>query len=220
MHVFTHMAYNKHSSNYKLLKAWYHTSRSECPASTHGVSSSKPCFSSSILGLCSSLGQMEPPTSRYTQGKLWQCNFQGYRKSWPGNCENCDSQLVGTGHCFLFELVHLPYSSDIVEALAVARAISFALELGSSPFILEGDSEIVIKDLISTDVSFSPCGHILTSAKAITEPSSCASFFHVLRLGNSVAHNLTKYARHVRGFLVWMEDVSPHLQSLLSTNYG
>lgn len=91
--------------------------------------------------------------------------------------------------------MHLPYSSHIVEALAVARAISFGLELGSSPFILEGDSEIVIKDLISTDVSFSPCGHFLTLAKATTA------------------------ARHVRCFFMWMEDVHPHLQSLLSTDY-
>ena len=41
--------------------------------------------------------------------------------------------------------VHLPHSSNIIETLAIARAISFALELGFFNFILKGDSEVVIK---------------------------------------------------------------------------
>ena len=60
----------------------------------------------------------------------------------------------------------------------------------------------VIKSLISEDVSFSPFGHILASAKAITD---------------SINHNLAKHVRHVRGFLVWKENVPSHLQFALST---
>ena len=68
----------------------------------------------------------------------------------------------------LSELVNLPYSADIVEAMAVARAIYFAQEIGLNSFILEGDSEAVIKFLRSDDDSFSPFGHILVAAKATT----------------------------------------------------
>ena len=57
--------------------------------------------------------------------------------------------------------VPLPHTSDIVEALAAARAISVALELGFSSFILEGDSEVVIRSLKSDDASLSPFSHIL-----------------------------------------------------------
>ena len=120
----------------------------------------------------------------------------------------------------LSELVNLPYSSDMVEALAAARAIHFAQEIGLSSFILEGDSENVIKYLRSDDDSFSPFGHILAAAKATTENNGCISFSHIRRLGNSVAHNLAKHARHVRGFTVWMEDVPPHLQAVLSADNG
>ena len=99
----------------------------------------------------------------------------------------------------LSELVNLPYSSDIVEAMAAARAIHFAQEIGLNSFILEGDSETMIKCLRSDDDSFSPFGHILAAAKATTETNCCISFPHIRRLGNSVAHNLAKHARHVRG---------------------
>ena len=32
-------------------------------------------------------------------------------------------------------------------------------------------------------------------------------FQHVGRVGNTVAHNLARHARHVTGFSIWMEDV-------------
>ncbi|KAK9983869.1 hypothetical protein SO802_033394 [Lithocarpus litseifolius] len=89
----------------------------------------------------------------------------------------------------LSEQIQLPFSSDLVEALAAARAISFAQELNFSNFILEGDSELVIKALKNNDESLSPFGHILASAKAITDVN-CISFSHTRRLGNAVAHNL------------------------------
>ena len=97
------------------------------------------------------------------------------------------------------KLIPLSFSSNIVETLAIARAIS----------------EIVIKTLISNDDSFSPFGNILVATKATVETNYCISFSHVRRFGNFIAHNLAKYARHVRGFLVWMEDVPPHLQCVL-----
>ncbi|KAL0014626.1 hypothetical protein SO802_001695 [Lithocarpus litseifolius] len=127
---------------------------------------------------------------------------------------------LGQSIASLSELVNLPYSSDIVEAMAAARAIYFAQEIGLNSFILDGDSEAVIKCLISDDDSFSSFGHILVAAKATTETSCCISFSHIRRLGNSVAHNLAKHARHVRGFSVWMEDIPPHLQAILSADNG
>ena len=96
----------------------------------------------------------------------------------------CDSQ--GQALALLSERVPLPFSSDLVEALATVRAISLALEIGCLSFILEGDLERVINTLSSNEDFLSPFGHILDSAKALTE-SSCISFFHVCRLGNFVA---------------------------------
>ena len=105
----------------------------------------------------------------------------------------------------LSEQIQLPFSSDLVEAMATARALSFVAELGFSRFILEGDSELIIK---SNEDSLAPFGHILEVAKSTTDVNR-VSFTHVRRLGNAVAHNLAKHARHVAGLQVWMEDVPP-----------
>jgi len=107
----------------------------------------------------------------------------------------------------------------VIEALAAMRAISFTLEIGCSSFIVKGDSEHMINTLSSNKDSFSPFGYILDSAKALTE-SSRISFSHVHWLGNSIAHNLAKHARHVSSYLVWMEDVPPHLYSVLLDDAG
>ncbi|XP_065638616.1 uncharacterized protein LOC136071366 [Quercus suber] len=119
----------------------------------------------------------------------------------------------------LSEQIQLPFSSDLVEALAAARAISFAHELSFTNYVLEGDSDVVIKALKHSDDSLSSFGHILASAKTLTDVK-CITFSHTRRSGNAVAHNLAKHARHVLGFKVWMEDVPPHLHSVLIADYG
>ena len=101
----------------------------------------------------------------------------------------------------------------------MARAITFAQELNLSEYILEGDSNVVINTLKRNDESLSSFGHILASAKSLTDVN-CITFSHTPRIGNTVAHNLAKHARHVIGFKVWIEDVPPHLHSVLFTDYG
>ena len=87
----------------------------------------------------------------------------------------------------------LPFSPVIVEAMAAARVITFAQELGIKEFVLKGDSEVVITTLQSTEVSLTTYGHLLESAKSILTTSKCIAFTHICRIGNKVAHNLAKH---------------------------
>ena len=119
----------------------------------------------------------------------------------------------------LSEQTSLPFSPDITEALAAARAISFARGLSFTSFTLEGDSMNIIKSLKSEEASLSAFGHILSSAKSMMADGNIR-FSHVGRMGNMVAHNLTQHARHVRGFSIWMEDVPSHLTHVLYADYG
>ena len=89
----------------------------------------------------------------------------------------------------------LPFSPDIVEAMAAARAMTFAQELGIAEFILEGDLEVVINSLQSKEASLSSFGHLLESAKSTLVSSKCIAFSHVRRIGNKVVHNLARHAR-------------------------
>ena len=66
----------------------------------------------------------------------------------------------------LSEQAPLPYAPEIVEAMAAARAISFAQEIGLRPYILEGDAKVVINTLKFDEESLSSFGHIISLAKS------------------------------------------------------
>ena len=129
-----------------------------------------------------------------------------------------DSQ--GSMIASLSEQAPLPFSSDIVEAMAAARALVFAQELGITEFVLEGDSEVVINSLRSNEISFSSFGHLLESTKSLLGPMTGISFSHVRICGYRIAHNLARHARNVRGLSVWVEDVPPHLVDVLFAELG
>ena len=69
--------------------------------------------------------------------------------------------------------------------MAAARALSFVAELGFSRFILEGDSDLIIKAQQSKEDSLAPFGHILAAAKTTIDVNR-VSFSHICRLGNSI----------------------------------
>ena len=57
----------------------------------------------------------------------------------------CDSH--GNAIASLSEQSPLPFALVIVEAMAAARAMALAQELGITEFMLEGDSKVVINTL-------------------------------------------------------------------------
>ena len=103
--------------------------------------------------------------------------------------------------------IPLPHSVVNLETLAACRALEFSLELGFDKAILEGDSMIVMTALRDPSPSLASHGLLVRDAQLMARLFICISFQHVGRVGNNVAHNLARHARHVTGFSVWMEDV-------------
>lgn len=95
----------------------------------------------------------------------------------------------------LFENITLLPFSDDVEALAVVQAIHFALNLGLTEVILEGDSQVGISALKTVDESLTSFGHLQEFVKLSINAFNCISFSHTLKLDNYVAYNLTKHIR-------------------------
>ena len=107
----------------------------------------------------------------------------------------------------LSQNIPLPHSVVNLETLAACRALEFSPELGFNKAILEGDSMIVMAALRDPSPSLASYGLLVQDAQLMARLFTCISFQHVGRVGNNVAHNLVRHARHVTGFLVWIEDV-------------
>ena len=91
------------------------------------------------------------------------------------------------------------------------RAVVFAVELGITSVVLEGDSDIVYKDLSSTKPSLALHGHIIHDVKQLASYFTCILFTYIHRQGNSVAHALARRAISLPDLNVWMKNVPPDI---------
>ena len=110
------------------------------------------------------------------------------------------------------------YNAGEIETMAVAIALSFTQEIGIKRTILEEDSLVVIKALDKDVRSLAPIGLLVEDVKVLSQNFDQLLYSHTKREGNCVAHSLTRYAIDISNFLVWMEDVPPHLQSVLQAD--
>ena len=62
---------------------------------------------------------------------------------------------------------HVKYIAQ-VETLAARRVMEFALKVGIRQAIVEGNSEIIFKDLINFEPSLVLHGHLILDAKLLT----------------------------------------------------
>ena len=107
----------------------------------------------------------------------------------------------------LSQQVPLPTTIAQVEALAARRAAEFALEIGIDQVIIEGDSEVIYKDLIDPGPSLALHGHIICDTLQFANVFSRCTFNTVGRTGNFVAHHLARRAISTHVLNVWMEEV-------------
>ena len=107
------------------------------------------------------------------------------------------------------------YKSDEIETMATTTTLSFVHKLGFKHAILEGDSLVLINALKTEVHSLAPMGLLIEDVKMLSQNFDKLLYSHTKRNGNSVAHNLTKYAIGIPDFLVWMEDIPPHRFSVL-----
>lgn len=127
------------------------------------------------LGIHMARSQWSPPPIECFKINLDGATFPDLGKAGLGVViRDCTGNVVAS----LSEQAPLPFSPVIVEAMAAARAIRFAQELGVRPYILEGDAEVVINSFKSDEDSLSTFGHIISSAKSTLVTNSCIYFSH------------------------------------------
>ena len=103
----------------------------------------------------------------------------------------------------------------MTEALAARKALSFAHELGFQNVILEGDALHLIQASKSQEQNLCPLGLLVEDVKIYSNHFQRVLYSHIKRNGNSVAHNLARYAISIPDFQVWMKDVPSHIVSVL-----
>jgi ribonuclease HI len=101
------------------------------------------------------------------------------------------------------------------ESMAALKAVLFCKEVGFSQVIFEGDASQVILDINSPPPHFSKAGHLTESVIKELRSFRKATFVHVPRELNEVAHTLAKEAAVRKVDNCWLEEVPVCISSLV-----
>ena len=104
--------------------------------------------------------------------------------------------------------------------MATRKVAEFTLEIGVNKIVLEGNLEIVYKDLKNNGPSLALHGHLIQDVKALFPLFSSIYFSHVSRAGNKAAHSLATRAILSRNLNVWMEDVPPNIHDVIQADFS
>ena len=117
----------------------------------------------------------------------------------------CDSQ--GWVLAALTEKVDGVQDAEVIEALAIRRAIRFAIETSFNCVIIESDSLSVVEAIQDTAESTCHIGNIIEDVKILSKTMKSCEFHHTKREANQVAHTLAHNAIKVVSELVWIEEI-------------
>lgn len=98
----------------------------------------------------------------------------------------------GTVMASMVQQMPLPTTVAQVKALATRKAVEFALELGITKAIVEGDSEVICRELRDSIPSLALHGHLLQDVKWLSNSFQYIVFSHVCRQGNNVTQALAR----------------------------
>ena len=152
-----------------------------------------------------------PQTSQH------KVNYDGalFKEIWQAGVDvvvrDADGRLCGA----FSDRTGLPGTVEEVEAIACKKAVRFALQLGLTDVVFEGDSESITIAINSGNPCYSSYGHILDDVTALVLNFVSASFLHVKRQGNVVVDKLAKAAKNIRCPHVWSDDIPTDVQQLI-----
>ena len=102
-----------------------------------------------------------------------------------------------------------------VEALACRRALEFAVDIGITELVIEGDCAQVISTITSNQFSLSQLGHVFEDIQVLISSLRWAEVHWVNRSANLVAHSLARNAKDAVDDVIWLEDsLLPALEAL------
>jgi len=95
------------------------------------------------------------------------------------------------------------------ELLACRKAIEFAVDVGFSEFVIEGDNSSAISVISTMQLDQSLMGNVVGDIQHLIRNLHWVRIDCIRRGGNRVAHILAQFARNIFEDRYWMEDVPP-----------
>ncbi|GMJ13498.1 hypothetical protein HRI_005019000 [Hibiscus trionum] len=162
--------------------------------------------------LCS---RWQPPPSSFVKTNFDAAFNPNTKISWSGCViRNNEGFVLGSSRRKSYR-VHSAFAG---EAIALVHAISFAIDLGFSEVVFEGDCLAVLKKMRSQEMDFSVISSIIWEAHQLASRLHACRFQFVRRGGNTVAHALASNSSLGDDDGYWIEEVPPLVERLVEAD--
>ena len=101
------------------------------------------------------------------------------------------------------------FCSEEVELLACRKAIEFAVDVGFSELVIEGDNNSAMKVISTLKIDRSMLWNVIGDIQHLIRNLHWIEIDCIRRGGNRVAHVLAQFAKNIIEDMYWMEDVPP-----------
>ncbi|XP_059429714.1 uncharacterized protein LOC132163437 isoform X3 [Corylus avellana] len=163
-------------------------------------------------------GGVEPPVS-------WKPPVFGrFKVNWDVALDtknNCMGLCVivrdhkGLIHAALRKTLNCLHPSAIAEAVGAVRAAEFCCDLGLHYVVLEGDSLIVVQDILASAWNWCAHGQIVADIRVVLNSRRSWMVMHTKRDANQAAHGLAKQVVRNQMDCVWIEEISSCISNIV-----
>ncbi|XP_065626120.1 uncharacterized protein LOC136066171 [Quercus suber] len=115
-----------------------------------------------------------------------------------------------------------PRVADSLEAKALAchNALEFAVDIGFSDIVTEGDCIQVIDAIKASKANLSRLGHVFDDIQVLISGLRWVEVLWVKRSANLVSHSLARHAKNISNDVILLEDSPPLALASLYHDYS
>ncbi|XP_059429871.1 uncharacterized protein LOC132163564 isoform X2 [Corylus avellana] len=121
----------------------------------------------------------------------------------------------GLIHAALSKTLNCLHPSAIAEAVGALRAAEFCCDLGLHNVVLEGDSLIVVQDILALASNWCAHGQIVADIRVVLNSRRSWMVMHTKRNVNQAAHGLAKHAVRNQMDRIWIEEIPSCISNIV-----
>ncbi|XP_075654664.1 uncharacterized protein LOC142624799 [Castanea sativa] len=110
------------------------------------------------------------------------------------------------------------FCSEEAELHACRKAIEFAVDVGFSELVIEGDNSLAMTAISTTKIDHSMLGNVVGDVQHLLRNLHWVRDDCIRRGRNQVAHVLAQFARNISEYMYWMKDVPLLTREVLYQN--
>ncbi|KAL0015705.1 hypothetical protein SO802_002774 [Lithocarpus litseifolius] len=143
------------------------------------------------------------------------CIWYNRNRTRHGSPRQSSNEIIHKARTIMEEFQVAHFTCPQPTAKAIDIAVSFAWDVGVQDVIFETDSHVIFTALLGSTMPPATVIDVIESIQHKLHVFRRVKVQHVGQQGNKSAHTLAQHAKGIHGFVTWMEESPPIIESLV-----